>query len=106
MVALNILSFLAIDLLGKSLADVDEFVRDFSIPGLSAQHSDGTSALLLISSLTLTWSVIKLYILARDGTDFSHLYLIDFRFAKRRLSRISGEVNLVKEHINIVGTLY
>lgn len=44
-------------------------------------------------------------ILARDGTDFSHLYLIDFGLARRRLSGNPREVNPVKERVNVVGTL-
>jgi hypothetical protein len=44
-------------------------------------------------------------ILARDGTDFSHVYIIDFGLARPRLSGIPRQVDLVKERINVVGTL-
>ena len=44
-------------------------------------------------------------ILARKDADFSHLYLIDFGLARRRLFGTPREVDLVKEHINVFGTL-
>ena len=44
-------------------------------------------------------------ILSREDADFSHLYLIDFGLATRRLSGTPREVDLEKERINVVGTL-
>ena len=44
-------------------------------------------------------------ILSRDGTDYSHVYIIDFGMARRRLSGTPRQVDLVKERINVVGTL-
>jgi len=44
-------------------------------------------------------------ILSREGTDFSHVYIIDFGLARRRLSGTPRQVDLVKERINVVGTL-
>ena len=44
-------------------------------------------------------------ILAREGTDFLNLYLIDFGLARRRLSGTPREADLVKERINVLGTL-
>lgn len=44
-------------------------------------------------------------ILACKDADFSRLYLIDFGLARRRLSGTPREVDLVKERINVFGTL-
>ena len=44
-------------------------------------------------------------ILACHGTDFSHIYTIDFGLARPRLSGIPRQVDLVKERINVVGSL-
>ena len=39
------------------------------------------------------------------STDFSHVYIIDFGFAKLQLSGAPRQVDLVQEHINVVGAL-
>ena len=44
-------------------------------------------------------------VLAREGADFSHLYHIDFGLARHRLSGTPRVVDLVKERINVFGTL-
>jgi len=44
-------------------------------------------------------------ILARNGTDFSHVYIIYFGLARSRLSGTTRQVDLVKERINVSGTL-
>jgi serine/threonine protein kinase len=43
-------------------------------------------------------------ILACHGTDFSHIYIIDFGLARPRLSG-TPQVDLAKERINVVGNI-
>ena len=126
MVLFNILSYLATDLFGKSLTDDDdEFVREFLIQevakigiqmvrcfvgdiyhGFSVTSVIKLSALEHIHSYGIVHRDIKPQnLLSCDGTDFSHLYVIDFGLARRRLSGKPGEVDLVKERISVVGSL-
>ena len=44
-------------------------------------------------------------VLACHGTDFSHVYIIDFGLARPRLSGTLCQVDLVKERMNVVGSL-
>ena len=44
-------------------------------------------------------------VLAHVGTNFSHVYIIDFGLARCRLSGIPRQIDLVKGRINVVGTL-
>jgi serine/threonine protein kinase len=118
--------YLAIDLLGKSLADDnDKFVRKFSIQEIAnigiqmvrcfffhdrcyflRKYVMKLSVLEHIHSHDIVHRDIKPQnVLAREGADFSHLYLIDFGLARRRLSGTPREVDLVKERINVFGTL-
>ncbi|KIM38474.1 hypothetical protein M413DRAFT_242165 [Hebeloma cylindrosporum] len=98
---------LAIELLGNSLADEeDEFVREFSIQEVASIGAQMLSALEHIHSHGIAHRDIKPQnILSRNGTDVSHLCLIDFGLARRRLTGIPRQVDLVKERTNVVGTL-
>jgi len=118
--------YLAIDLLGKSLADDnDKFVRKFSIQEIATIGIQMVRCLFLYGRCYFSLRyVIKLSVLehvhnhdivhrdikpqnvlACEGADFSHLYLIDFGLARRRLSGTPRQVDLVKERINVFGTL-
>ena len=119
--------YLAIELLGKSLSDKDKFALGFSIQEVAdigvqivrcfflmviqvvVSHQGlviKLSALEHIHSHGIVHRDIKPQnILASHGTDFSHVYIIDFGLVRPRLSGTPRQVDLVKERINVVGTL-
>jgi len=116
--------YLAIKLLGKPLSDQDKFALGFSIQEVADigvqlvrcffLHNDNCSPMLVIKLSALKHihshgivhrDIKPQNILAHRGTDFSHVYIIDFGLARRRLSGTPCQVDLAKERINVIGTL-
>ena len=116
--------YLAIDLLGKSLADDNnKFVRKISIQeianiGICCFYDycccfslasiiklsvlEHTMIMMTSSCIATRTPSLKTY---TRRCRLSHLYFIDFGLARRRIYGTPREVDLVKERINVFGTL-